>query len=84
MKRIALAVLLTACGTVPPAPPPPPATADCPSACERGRAMLCEWAKPTTNGAACETVCENAARFVPWPTACIAIAATCAAADACQ
>lgn len=68
------------CGT---GPAPIPTTADCASACGRGKQLNCDWALPTPLGVECEVVCENAARRVPWSVACISTAATCEEADHC-
>jgi hypothetical protein len=67
------------CGTNPPIP----TQATCDAACARGAQLGCEWARPTHLGATCGAVCLNAADKVPWNVACLSVAASCVAADAC-
>lgn len=59
---LAITLLLASCATLPPAPPVPPLPptgASCSTACDRGRALGCEWARATPNGVECEAVCES-------------------------
>ncbi len=83
MKTLALIVaMLAGCATVPcpagvSAPGPAPA-ATCATACAQGVSLGCAWAtKKTTDGADCETVCENAAQTVPWDVSALTAAMVC-------
>lgn len=65
---------------VPPGPP------SCATTCARGAQLGCDWARPTANGASCETVCANANRVdgpLRWDLACRTRATGCNAADLC-
>ena len=66
--------------TMPPGPP------SCATACARGCQLGCPWARPTLNGASCETVCANANRVdgpLRWDLRCRTNIGTCPAADLC-
>ena len=67
-----------------PTPTPVPNPATCAGACAQGLSLGCPWASQTPSGKTCEQVCANTAAILPWNVDCIAKAATCVAADACQ
>ena len=73
------------CPSPTPVPTPPPTpVATCADACAQGVKLDCPWASKTPSGKTCEQVCANTAAILPWNVDCIAKAATCVAADACQ
>lgn len=82
MKRVLLALAFTACTPINPTPPPAPA--NCVAVCAHGSELGCAWAQPTPNGVTCVQVCEDANTILPWSSACMASALTCAEADACR
>lgn len=86
---------LGACATydsiTPPAPVSPVAVVpgtdtDCGAACANGRKLGCEFGKDTAAGATCEAVCHNSetSSYVTMNPRCMAMAASCDAADACS
>lgn len=77
---LTLAVILSGCVVI----QPPKPTASCEEACQRGRALSCEWAEPTPGGIACEVVCTDADTPIPWNRDCIVKAESCEAAESCQ
>lgn len=80
MKTLLVAAALIAiqCGTPKPAPTPTGST--CADACATLTKLGCEEAKPTDAGATCVEVCTDAGL----PLDCIAHAASCEAASACE
>lgn len=77
---VALAVLLVGCPSQPKPPPPPQPGQSCPAACANLERMDCPLAHG--NGPAGEPCVDWLCRL-PYDTDCIAVAATCPAADAC-
>lgn len=58
----------------------------CGTVCAHGADLQCDWARPTVNGASCETVCENANRIegpLRWDLGCRTRAASCRSSDLC-
>jgi hypothetical protein len=83
LASLMMLFMLTAVGTCKPDPPGPVVDV-CDQACDRGTSLGCTWAAPTTLGATCGDTCRSAKTILPWNTACIITAVSCAAADACQ
>lgn len=89
------ALLLVGCPRDP-VPPTPDAdsgvvvvdagTATCASWCKHASEMHCNAAKPTPEGASCETVCENlqGSGLVKFDLKCRSVASSCMAAEACE
>lgn len=77
---VALAVSLVGCPSTPKPPPPPQPGQSCPAACANLERLACPFAHGT--GPAGESCVDWLCRL-PYDTDCIAVAATCDAADAC-
>lgn len=59
-------------------PPPAPEGQSCRDVCSRAETMGCAWAAPTSGGASCAIVCENAsAARVPWKLECLSRIQSC-------
>jgi len=77
---VALALALVGCGGKPKPPPPPQPGQSCPAACANLERLACPFAHGA--GPAGEPCVDWLCRL-PYDTDCIAVAATCDAADAC-
>lgn len=64
-----------------PSPAPDPHAPSCVSACANLQKHDCDEAKPTSDGATCVEVCQNAGTL---PVACITNAESCDAAESCE
>lgn len=51
--------------------------ATCATACANGAGLGCTWAEPTTQGAACTVVCQNASATIPWDVSTLTAATSC-------
>jgi hypothetical protein len=85
---LAMLAALFGCGHVPPMPPPapmPPGGATCATACARGRALGCDWAKATPSGVECDAVCTifEASGTLSYGVECVTNARTCEDAEPC-
>lgn len=82
MKRLALiafALAFSACPTT-------TSTPSCATVCANMVKLDCPSAKPTAKNATCEQVCANFQNsgIAKWDLTCRTLAASCAAADACE
>lgn len=87
MKTLLLAAALAAsqCNAGPEPKPVPGGEVNCISACANLAVMSCPESLPTSEGATCEMVCENAVgNGLRIPLRCYTEAPSCAAAKACQ
>lgn len=85
MKTFSLLSVVVFCAAIAGCPTPhvPPAGVDCGAACENLQSLSCPEGGPTPAGVPCSTwLCETPK--APERTACIAHAASCEAARACQ
>jgi len=82
MKTILAALLLTlGCATVQPTPAP---GYTCATACARGTALDCDWARWNPIAGSCAAQCVDWEQTWGYDLKCMSLAATCAAAENCQ